>query len=360
MFFNIFVNFVKNVDGNFGGGDFKCRSNSLSHMLLPLWKNEVSTKQNYLRDEKPPQMGKKCFLCNLNNPLKVDFPNLLELTLYLSFTTSTPFSQWDVIRLVPPQRSRLNFSGLLLHSSTLMLTPPAVSQCRLSQQHPPPRGQRGGGGCGASSADNTRHPRRKHGWQMGHHIRYQVSAWKIYKVTRQWEADTKSFSTTARTHFSFSSRGENHFPCNPLSFPIRAAQIRCSHTAESEVWGMFQSTDWRQRSLGSRRLVVTVKMKEVLTHGKGSSGSGGAWPGNGWRRQLSMTSCFAISSCSTYTSPSRKLLTCLRLQSAPGRFVRFSNTCKGHDRFVCTWVGGVCRDRTVGAADLTSANSEGV
>ena len=27
---------------------------------------------------------------------------------------------------------------------------------------------------------------------MGHDIRYQVSAWKIYKVTRQWEADTKS------------------------------------------------------------------------------------------------------------------------------------------------------------------------
>ncbi|CAB1456795.1 unnamed protein product [Pleuronectes platessa] len=88
---------------------------------------------------------------------------------------------WDVMRLVFPQRSRLNSSGLLLHYSTLMLTPPAGSQCRLSQQHPPPWGQQGGGG--ASSADNTPHPRRKHG------------------------------------------------------FPINEAQIRCSHTAESEVRG---------------------------------------------------------------------------------------------------------------------------
>ncbi len=82
---------------------------------------------------------------------------------------------------------------------------------------------------------------------MGHDIRYQVSAWMIYKVTRQWEADTKSpylpsalrgpVTHSSKTHFGFSIHGENDFPFNPLSFVIHAAQIRCSHTAESDVSG---------------------------------------------------------------------------------------------------------------------------
>lgn len=78
------------------------------------------------------------------------------------------------------------------HSSTLKLTP---LQTTHSVACPSSTHTLGGSvrrGCGASNPDSTQHPRRKHGWQMGPDISYQVSAWKIYKVTRQWEADTKS------------------------------------------------------------------------------------------------------------------------------------------------------------------------
>lgn len=68
-----------------------------------------------------------------------------------------------------------------------MLTPcPAHCVACPSSTHTP----RGLHGCGGSNSFRQ-HSRGKHRWQMGRDIRYQVSAWKIYKVTRQWEADTK-------------------------------------------------------------------------------------------------------------------------------------------------------------------------
>lgn len=55
-----------------------------------------------------------------------------------------------------------------------------------------------------------------------------------------------------KIHFGFSSHGENHFPFNALCFLIYAAQIKCSHTTESDVCG----------SLGECVLVFRLKTGE--------------------------------------------------------------------------------------------------
>lgn len=106
---------------------------------------------------------------------------------------------------------------------------------------------------------------------MGPDFMDQVSAWKIYKVTWQWEADTQSSylpSTLggpvpycSNTQSGFSSYGDIFFPFNPLSFLIHASQIRCSHTAESYVSG----------SAGGHILVCWLKTEESGTRGIGSS-----------------------------------------------------------------------------------------
>ena len=68
----------------------------------------------------------------------------------------------------------------------------------------------------------------------------------------------------SKTHFGFSSHGENHFPFNPLSFLIHAAQIRCFHTAESDVRGsprrrVLECRLETEDKAGTRGLVVIVK-----------------------------------------------------------------------------------------------------
>lgn len=109
--------------------------------------------------------------------------------------------------------------------------PSAESLCTLSV-HPHPWGS--SWGWGISYSDKTLRPRRKHGWQMSHNISYQVSAWKIYKVTRQWEAGKKTSSNrTKKTSFQTQynalqlqqSQQKNTSPFNPLSFLIHATQI---------------------------------------------------------------------------------------------------------------------------------------
>lgn len=71
---------------------------------------------------------------------------------------------------------------------------------------------------------------------MGPDISYQVSAWKIYKVRRQWEAGTKSsylYQHCGPAPRSTLLSAATEKMISPLSFPSHASQIRCSHAAES-------------------------------------------------------------------------------------------------------------------------------
>lgn len=119
-------------------------------------------------------------------------------------------------------------------------------------------------------------------------------------------------------HFGFSSHGENYFPFNPLSFLIHALQIRCSHTAESYVSG----------SAGGHILVYKRNWKSPLLERE-------VWGqvelGRGRRRQLSMSSCFTISSWPMVLAGNPLtsfffFLFSFGIKQALRRFARFQNT----------------------------------
>lgn len=94
--------------------------------------------------------------------------------------------------MFPENGLELTLLASLFNPSSLWLTVSPILVAAQRWGHPIP--------------DSTLHPRRKHGWQMGHNIGYQVSAWKIYKVTRQWGADTKALICHQRRGGFFSAQ----------------------------------------------------------------------------------------------------------------------------------------------------------
>lgn len=176
----------------------------------------------------------------------------------------------------------------------------------------------------------TPHPRRKHGWQMGYIIRYQVSAWKIYNVTKQWEADIKNSYLPSRLRglllnhsnfcFGFSSQRKADFPFNPFSFLIHAAQIRCFCTTKSVVCGspggcVSVCCDYRQRSQAQHDAVV--KWRKSPTYGKGSKRSELGW------KWLGQTFVCSWSTCKNL----RRKLVSLQLRKLWGDFLVELKTC---------------------------------
>lgn len=221
--------------------------------------------------------------------------------------------------------SSLNTSGLFLNSSTQMLTPPPSSnELRLlSQQHPHPWGGGTAEGRGASLHDNTWHPRHKQGWQMGHHIRYRVSAWKIYKVTGQWEANTKKAlylvpSSALLRHSKPTlvlAAMEKIISALILS-DLPSMQHRLGVLTQLNQMvhqGNMCSGEFTENRGGRRRTDSLLLWNEGSQHSwkrEVSWRSGRAWAGMDGGEHWSMSSCFTISSWSTHNNgPNRKGLT---------------------------------------------------
>lgn len=191
----------------------------------------------------------------------------------------------------------------LLHTHA---DPPACSQCHLSQQHPHPWGVlRGRVYLGVFHPSSTPHPRRKHEWQMGHTIRYQVSARKICNVTKQWVTDIKKtlliynqsldgfFSTTANSTLVSAAIEKMISPLSRSVFP--SMQHRLGTLTKLNRWPVAHQEDMFWCAVIKDREVrhsttCCCEMEEVPTCQKGSK----SLPGTGTDRQLSVSGYHTI------------------------------------------------------------------